>query len=392
MLSLLASLFIKDKDNVKNPEVREKYGILCGGYGIFLNILLFVGKYIAGVLTSSISMTADAFNNLSDAGSSLISMLGFKLAGKKPDPEHPFGHGRMEYLAGLIVAGLILIMGYELTVDSVRKIVNPEETVFSLLAIIILALSILVKIYMSVYSRRIGRKIESETLLATATDSLSDTISTGVVLLASVINHFFNIKLDGWCGLFVGILILSAGVKTGMDTIKPLLGTSPSEELVKGIEEIVMSHEEIVGIHDLIVHDYGPGRLMITLHAEVPDNGDIRELHDVIDNTETELKTQLNCHATIHMDPVCVGDEYVDSLKETVREIVCNTEGLINFHDFRVVKGPTHTNLIFDVVASYSLKDSDMEICHKLEEAVRTKLGENNVYTVITVDRDYTGK
>lgn len=392
MLTLLTRIFIKDKDNVKDPQVREQYGVLCGGYGIFLNILLFIGKYIAGILSSSISMTADAFNNLSDAGSSLISMLGFKLAGKKPDPEHPFGHGRMEYLAGLVVAGLILIMGYELTADSVGKIVHPEETSFSLIALIILAASILVKFYMAFYSRRIGRKIESETLMATATDSLSDTISTTVVLAASIINHFFDVKLDGWCGLFVGILILIAGVKTALDTIKPLLGTAPSRELVESIEEIVMSHSEIVGIHDLIVHDYGPGRLMITLHAEVPEDGNIVELHDVIDNIEVELKKELSCHATIHMDPVCVGNEYIDKLKSTVSGVIKETEGILNFHDFRVVEGPTHTNLIFDVVASYSNKKSDDEIKEELQRKIRTLMAETNVFIVVTVDRDYTGK
>ena len=390
MLTLLIKLFIKDKEKTGDPKVRENYGVLCSGYGIFLNILLFAGKYIAGVLSASISMTADAFNNLSDAGSSIISLIGFKLAAKKPDPGHPFGHGRIEYLAGLGVSALIVLMGYQLCLNSFSKIRHPEETVFSLASIIILAASILVKFYMAFYSRRIGKKIDSQTLLATSTDSLSDTISTFVVLAGAVIAHFTGVRLDGYLGLFVGILILIAGIKSAMEVVSPLLGEAPSAEFIKAVEEIVMSHDEIVGLHDLIVHDYGPGRLMITLHAEVPSDGNINDLHDVIDITEYELAQKLNCHATIHMDPVSVGDEYVDSLKEKVKEILSNMEGIVNFHDFRVVKGNTHTNMMFDVVASYSLKRSDDEI--KLDIFNKIQEYDPKLFSVITVDRDFTGK
>ena len=390
MLTLLIKLFIKDKEKTGDPKVRENYGVLCSGYGIFLNILLFAGKYIAGVLSASISMTADAFNNLSDAGSSIISLIGFKLAAKKPDPGHPFGHGRIEYLAGLGVSALIVIMGYQLCLNSFSKIRHPEEPVFSLVSLIILAASILVKFYMSFYSRKIGKKIESQTLLATSTDSLSDTISTFVVLAGAVIAHFTGVRLDGYLGMFVGILILIAGIKSAMEVVSPLLGEAPSKDFIKAVEEIVMSHDEIVGIHDLIVHDYGPGRLMITLHAEVPSDGNINDLHDVIDITEYELAQKLNCHATIHMDPVSVGDEYVDSLKEKVREILNGMEGIINFHDFRVVKGNTHTNLVFDVVASYSLKRTDDEI--KLDIFNKIQEYDRKLFSVITVDRDFTGK
>ena len=390
MLTLLINLFIKDKDNISDVKVRENYGVLCSGYGIFLNICLFAGKYLAGVLSTSISMMADAFNNLSDAGSSIISLIGFKLASKKPDPGHPFGHGRIEYLAGLGVSALIVIMGYQLCLNSFSKIRHPEETVFSTVSIIILSVSILVKFYMAFYSKKIGKKIDSQTLQATATDSMSDTISTFVVLIGSLITHFTGIKLDGYLGMFVGILILIAGIKSAIEVISPLLGEAPSEEFIKSVEKIVMSYDEIVGIHDLIVHDYGPGRLMITLHAEVPADGNVLDLHDVIDRAEYELGQKLNCHATIHMDPVSVGDEYVDSLKEKVKEILSNMEGIVNFHDFRVVKGNTHTNMMFDVVASYSLKKSDDEI--KAEIFNKIQEYDPKLFSVVTVDRDYTGK
>lgn len=390
MLTLLIKLFIRDKENVNDPGVRESYGVLCSGYGIFLNILLFAGKYLAGVLSASISMMADAFNNLSDAGSSIISLIGFKLASKKPDPGHPFGHGRIEYLAGLGVSALIVIMGYQLCINSFSKIRHPEETVFSLVSMIILIASILVKFYMAFYSKRIGKKIGSQTLQATATDSMSDTVSTFVVLAGTLITRFTGLKLDGYLGMFVGILILIAGIRSAIEVISPLLGEAPSEEFIKSVEEIVMSYDEIVGIHDLIVHDYGPGRVMITLHAEVPADGNVLDLHDVIDRAEYALGARLNCHATIHMDPVSVGDEYVDSLKAKVKEILSNMDGIVNFHDFRVVKGNTHTNMMFDVVASYSLKKSDDEI--KTEIFNKIQEYDPKLFSVITVDRDYTGK
>lgn len=389
MLSLLIRIFIKNNEDVADSAVREKYGILCGVYGVFLNFLLFIGKLVAGILSSSIAMTADAFNNLSDAGSSLISAIGFKLAGKQPDAEHPFGHGRIEYLTGLAISGLIVMMGFELVKTSFGKIIHPEAVSFSIISIIILFVSILIKLYMSFYSRRIGKRIDSQTLLAVSTDSISDTVSTSVVLLSSLIAYFTNIKLDGIVGFLVGIVIVIAGIKSAKEVILPLLGTAPSDEFIKSVEDIVLSHDGILGIHDLIVHDYGPGRLMVTLHAEVPSDGDVKELHDIIDNIEFELATKLKCHATIHMDPITVGDPFVDELKDMVKDIISKDAGLINFHDFRVVRGNTHTNLIFDVVASFDYKISDDEIKKMVFEKVRDV---NPTYIcVINVDRDYTG-
>lgn len=388
MLSLLIKIFIKDKENVGSPEVRKKYGMLCGGYGIFLNIILFVGKYIAGLLSSSIAMMADAFNNLSDAGSSLISLVGFKLAGQKPDTEHPFGHGRMEYISGLAVSALIILMGYELVTDSFGKILHPEAVSFSPVALVILLASILVKLYMSYYSRAIGKKIDSSTLLATSTDSLSDTIATTAVLLTTIIGHFTGLKLDGYCGLVVGGLIVWAGISAAKDTISPLLGQPPTAEFVEEIEKIVMSHEEILGIHDLIVHDYGPGRVMISLHAEVSSKSNINDIHDVIDVAEVELKVKLGAHAVIHMDPVEVGNEKVDELKAFVAGAISEYDESMTFHDFRVVLGNTHTNLIFDVVASFDKKESDDQIAEELATLINKK--NPSLFSVISVDRDYT--
>ena len=390
MLTVLIRIFIRDRDNTKDLKVREKYGVLCGAYGIFWNILLFLGKYVAGILSASIAMTADAFNNLSDAGSSFISVVGFKMAGKKPDPDHPYGHGRIEYLTGLSVSAIIIVMGYELSKDSIGKIIHPGELTWSLASVIILVLSILVKFYMAFYSGRIGKKIESETLIATSTDSLSDTISTSVVLVTTLIAHFTNIKIDGWCGLLVGILIIIAGIRSANDTISPLLGEAPDKEFVQAVEKIISTFPEIIGMHDLIVHDYGPGRIMISLHAEVPSNGDIIYLHDVIDNAEQKLKNELQCHAVIHMDPVEVGNEHTDNLKTAVTDLVREYDSTMTIHDFRVVLGPSHTNLIFDVVASYSNKKSDAEISKELSRLILDKLPNHN--SIICVDRDYSGK
>ena len=287
MVTLLAKIFIKDsEDKIKQ---REAYGMLCGVIGILFNVLLFIGKFLAGTLSNSIAITADAFNNLSDAGSSIVTLLGFKLAGAKPDTEHPFGHGRIEYVSGLVVAAAILLMGYELVRDSIGKIMHPEETEFTLLVAVILIASILVKLYMAYYNRAIGKKLDSAAMKAVATDSLSDTAATTVVLLASIFTHFTGIKIDGYCGLVVGLLVGYAGFDAARETLNPLLGQPPAHEFVEKIDEIVMSHSEVCGMHDLIVHDYGPGRQMISLHAEVPAEGNILELHDVIDNIENEL-------------------------------------------------------------------------------------------------------
>lgn len=353
MISLLAKWLIPNRDKVENSEVRRAWGSLCGFMGIALNLLLFAGKLAAGALSGSIAVTADAFNNLSDAGSSVVTLLGFRLAGKKPDADHPFGHGRMEYVSGLAVAGLILLMGAELAKSSVEKILRPESVSFSWLAAAILLVSIGVKVYMYLYNKAVGKKIRSAAMAATASDSLSDAAATAAVLLAMLVGHWSGVQLDGWTGLLVALFILWSAVQAARDTVSPLLGQSPDPLLVKEIEELVMAHDAVVGVHDLVVHDYGPGRRIISLHAEVPADGQVLALHDVIDNIEAELSRKLHCEAVIHMDPVVVGDPQVDALHEKVAALVRTIDPRITIHDFRIVPGATHTNLIFDAVIPF---------------------------------------
>ena len=388
MVNILAKFFIKDNKNVSNPKVRQAYGLLCGALGIFLNVLLFAGKFIAGTISNSIAITADAFNNLSDAGSSLVTLLGFKLSAAKPDPEHPFGHGRIEYISGLIVSAAILLMAYELIRDSIDKIINPASIEFSILSIVILIVSIIVKLYMAYYNKTIGNKINSAAMTATSFDSLSDSVATTVVLIATLVSHFFDIQIDGYCGVLVGLFIFYAGYNAAKETLGPLLGQPPEAEFVKQVEKIVMSYEPVFGIHDMVVHDYGPGRLMISLHAEVPAENDILEIHDVIDNIEQTLQKELNCAAVIHMDPVVTKDERVTKLQEATYSIINEIDPEIKMHDFRVVLGPTHNNLIFDVLVPFKYKLSDDELKLKISEEISKKIGNNN-FAVICIDKAY---
>lgn len=388
MITILTKLFIKDKENTSSPEVRQAYGMLCGAAGICFNLLLFGGKFLAGYLSHSIAITADAFNNLSDAGSSVITLLGFHMAGQKPDPDHPFGHGRIEYISGLVVSIIILIMAFELIQTSFQKIFRPEDLTCSPLIILILLASIAVKCYMAFYNRRIGRRISSAAMTATATDSLSDAISTTAVLAATLVSYFTGLHIDGYCGVLVGLFICYAGISAARDTISPLLGQAPDPAFVKEIQSIVLSYEGIIGIHDLIVHNYGPGRILISLHAEVPSDGDILTLHDMIDLIEHELRSKLNCDAVIHMDPICTGDEETNRLKEIVTGYIKEIDDSLSLHDFRIVRGPTHTNIIFDLVAPYHFAMTDSQ----LVEAVTARIREENktYYTVIEVDKQYT--
>lgn len=387
MIKFLIKRFIKDSDNIKDPAVRRMYGSLCSSVGIGLNICLFIGKYLAGVLSGSIAIMADAFNNLSDAGSSLITLIGFKFAGMKPDAEHPFGHGRIEYISGLAVSAAIILMGVELAKSSVSKILNPTPVEMNALAIVILVVSVCVKFYMCSYNRFVGRQIDSAAMKATATDSLSDAVATSVVLLAMLVLKFTGVNVDGWCGAMVALFILYAGYSAAKDTLSPLLGQPPEEELINQIRDIALSYSEIVGIHDLVVHDYGPGRLMISFHGEVPGDGNIFELHDVIDQAEKELKEKLGCDAVIHMDPIATNDDEVKSVRQCVAELVKEINGDLSIHDFRMVKGPTHTNLIFDVVVPFQLKLSDREVAEEITRRVREKW--ENYYAVIEIDHSY---
>lgn len=387
MVTLLSHLFIKDYQEYHNPVVRRAYGVLMGAIGIALNIVLFIGKYLAGFLSGSVSIMADAFNNLSDAGSSFITMLGFQLAGKKPDPQHPFGHGRIEYVSGLAVSVLIIVMGVEVFKTSIQKILYPEQMEISVLTMLILFASIAVKVYMSFYNQKYGKKLDSSAMKATATDSLSDCISTSVVLLSMLVYQFLNVNLDGWSGLIVAIFILIAGINSAKDTLSPLLGEAPDEEFVNEIEKLVMEHPDVVGVHDMVVHNYGPGRLMISLHAEVPGNVDIYQLHDSIDIIELQIKEKFNCEAVIHMDPIATDNELVMSLRQEVVELVRKYDEELSIHDFRMVAGPTHTNLIFDVVVPQGYKKSDHEIVTEIESRIHQKW--NNYFAVIKMEKRY---
>ena len=388
MIRLLSRWLIPDRDNVTSPAVRRAYGTLCGAVGIALNILLFIGKFFAGQLSGSIAVTADAFNNLSDAGSSAVTLLGFRLAGKKPDTDHPFGHGRIEYISGLLVAGLILLMGVELAKSSFDKILHPEPVAFSALAAAIMAASVCVKLYMWLYNRAVGRKIKSVSMEATATDSLSDTIATSAVLLAMLVGKWTGLAVDGYVGLVVALFILFSAYKAAKETLSPLLGQAPDPELVQEIRDITLANDTVQGVHDLVVHDYGPGRMMISLHAEVPAHGDIMAMHDVIDNVEKELMERLHCHAVIHMDPIVTDDDRVNALRAQVAELVKQVDPALTIHDFRVVRGTTHDNLIFDAVLPFSSGKTPAQAAQEIRALVRAMDG--NYYAVVTVEHSFT--
>ena len=388
MITLLSKIFIKDRKNYQDTKVRYAYGLLCGIVGIVLNVMLFAIKMVAGILGNSIAITADAFNNLSDAGSSVVTLLGFRLATIEPDPEHPFGHGRIEYISGLIVSGIIILMGFELLKDSVDKIIHPQATAFSGLVLFILIISILVKLYMAFYNRRLAEKIDSAAMRATGMDSLSDVAATGIVLLSMIISHFCVVQIDGICGVIVAVIILIAGFSAGKETVSPLLGQPPEPEFVDEIEKIVMAQEGIVGVHDLVVHNYGPGRVMISLHAEVPANMDIMYSHDVIDLTEHKLKQELKCDAVIHMDPVETDNQQVSDLKKKVQQVISEWNEKATIHDFRVVFGNTHSNLIFDVVVPYSVKRSESEITGEIQKCIWEEIGKEYM-AVINIDHSY---
>ena len=388
MITFLASLFIKDSKNYKEPSVRQAYGVLSGAVGIGLNILLFFGKWLAGTISGSIAITADAFNNLSDAGSSIITLIGFRLSGQKPDPEHPFGHGRMEYISGLLVSVAILVMGFELIWSSIGKLRSPEPIESSTLVFGILIASILVKLYMFFYNHSLSKKIESAAMKATSVDSLSDTVATTLVLIATLISKYTGLLLDGWFGILVGLFILYTGGSTLKETIDLLLGQPPKQEFIDEVKEIVLGHSMVHGVHDLIVHDYGPGRVMISLHAEVDVNGDIQDIHEQIDHIEHELQEKLHCSATIHMDPIVTDDKEVLAMKAKVEEMVHFLDESFSMHDFRMVKGSTRTNLIFDVEVPRKTSYTDNEIVNWLKERIHELPG-SKYFAVIQIDHEY---
>lgn len=388
MIAFLYNVLYKRHTKNLSSDTRQIYGLLCGSVGIFLNLILFIGKFMAGLLSGSIAIMADAFNNLSDAGSSLITLIGFKMSSKKPDLDHPFGHGRIEYISGLMVAFAIILMAFELIKSSIKKILHPSNIDTSILIICILIFSIIIKLYMYYYNHSIALKISSSALTATAIDSFSDSVATSVVLITTLISRFSGLLLDGYCGVLVGVFILFSGYKALKETLSPLLGQPPAPELVSEIERIVMEAPDITGMHDLVVHNYGPGRVMITLHAEVPSDKDILMIHDTIDNIETTLKNKLHCEATIHMDPIMTNDPYTIELRAKVEKILKNYPKIISFHDFRIVKGPTHTNIVFDVLLHMNEVTPENELLNQITFDIQHNIGPQYC-VVIQFDRSY---
>lgn len=367
---------------------RERLGIFSGIFGIICNALLCTIKFFVGTVTGSVSITADAVNNLSDAGTSLVTIAGTKLANKPVDEEHPFGHGRIEYVSALIVSFFIFLMSFELAKSSVEKIIHPQDIKFNIWYIIVLAAAILIKLFMAYFNNILYKKTDNINLKAVMQDSLNDCIATGATIAALLISSLTSFKrADGIIGLVVAVIIFFAGVGIVKDILGRLLGQPPSEELVKSIEDIMMSEEQIVGVHDLIVHDYGPGRIIASAHAEVPSTVDIVEIHDVIDNVEKKISKELKIVICVHMDPIVVDDEEVDAYKELTKSILENMNCEFSFHDFKMVKGPTHTNLIFDLVVPYDKKKTSAEILRELRNQFKEK--DENINLVVTVEHSY---
>ncbi len=384
MVSLLTRIFIKDYKNLKDPKVRRDYGILTAVVGIVLNSFVFTIKAIAGFTTGSVAIVADGFNNLSDAGSSFLSMLGYSLSGKEPDADHPFGHGRIEYIMGLIVSIMIIVVGFELMTSSVDKIIHPSEIKPSILSCIILVTSILIKLYMYFYNKSISRKIDSAAMAATAADSLSDCVATSLVLISMLVLYLSGKNIDGISGVLVALFIIYEGINAAKDTISPLLGQPPSREFVDDVLRIINEYPEVIGTHDLVVHDYGPGRRMLSVHAEVSGDRDIYELHNVIDRIERKLSEKLGCEAVIHMDPVNVNDEKSARLAERVLTLVKSIDPEMSIHDFRMVEEDGRSKLIFDVLVPPSCDLHPSGVERIVKEEVKL-LG--NYEAVVKMDR-----
>ena len=387
MIKILARLFVKNYKNYSDSKVRFSYGVLCAVTGIVFNVILFALKFFAGIVSKSVAVTADAFNNLSDSASSVIELLGFKLASKEPDKNHPFGHGRFEYISGLFISFLILLMGFELIKSSVKAIFRPEELTSGLFPLAVMIFSILIKCYMYFYNHSLAKKISSVSLEAVAKDSLSDCISTFVVLLSTVAARYVDFPLDGIAGTIVAAFILKTGFDSARDTIAPLLGTAPTKEFVMQVQNEVLKHKPICGMHDLIVHDYGPGRLLLSLHAEVPGDRDIFELHEIIDETEVALSRKFKCVAVIHMDPIDVKNERLNEIKLFMMNSLPKIDSDLKFHDVRLVPGKRHTNLIFDIVKPFNCPLTDKMLKTRINRLIKGSYSDINC--VITIDSPF---
>lgn len=387
MTKLLIRLFVKDSENTSDETVRARYGVLSGIVGIVLNIILSVFKMIFGAITRSVSIIADGANNIFDAVSSIISLIGFKISGKPADDEHPFGHGRIEYVSALTLAFIIMIMGVELIKSSVDKFTNPEAVIFSVPAVVVLVFSILAKIWLAVFNKTVGKKINSVAVNAVVTDSIGDIAATTCSLIALVASKFTDFPVDAIMGIIVALVVIYAGIGIIKDTLGPLLGEPPEKEIVDELEKLVLSYDGVIGIHDLVLHSYGHSKVIGSLHAEVPSDVDILQSHDTIDLIERDVKQKLGIEISIHMDPILVNDPLTDELKEVTAKVLADISPEITFHDFRVVTGQTHTNLIFDIVVPRASLLKDDELRMLIEKKIKE---ENDTYfTVITIDRSY---
>ena len=387
MTKLIIKLFLKNK-NPDTASGRESYGRIAGIVGIICNLLLSILKFIVGTVSNSVSITADATNNIADAGSSIITLVGFRLSEKPADEDHPYGHARIEYVTGLIISFLILLIGYDILKSSVNKIIHPEESVFSWVTVIILVSSIIVKLWLSRFNKVLGNKIKSTALEATAADSRNDCISTAAVLIATIISHFTSLNLDGFMGVGVAIFILISGIGLVKETIGPLLGQAPSKEMYEKIEQKILSYENVLGVHDLLVHSYGPGSYFASAHIEMDAKIDVLVCHDIMDKIERDFLKQLNIHLVVHLDPTVLDCEETNELKEVVREILYDIDPIITFHDFRVVVGDKAKNVLFDIVVPPSYKYTDKELKDIIKNRVN-EAGKGNLYAVIVVDRSY---
>ena len=385
MTDLILRIFVRDHKNTEDPAVRDKCGRVAGAVGIVTNFLLFLMKIIVGTVFHSVSVTADAVNNLTDSGSSVVTLIGFKMASKPADEKHPFGHARIEYLSGVIVSFIVIFLGLQLGMSSIEKIITPEENALKPVALVVLVISILAKLWQCLFYRKVGRMIKSESVEATSKDSRNDVIATSVVLLGAVITMLTGVNLDGYMGAAVALFIVFSGVQLTISTADPLLGQAPEGELVQTITEKMLSYPGIIGMHDLAVHNYGVGRCFASAHCEVDAKNDILVSHDLIDNIERDFSRDLGIHMVIHLDPVIVGDARTDALHCKVQSLVTALYPTVTIHDFRVIWGVTHSNIVFDAAVPFAVKDSDAVITQKLEAEIQ-KL-DPDYRTVVTIDR-----
>lgn len=385
MTDLILRIFVRDHKNTEDPAVRDKCGRVAGAVGIVTNFLLFLMKIIVGTVFHSVSVTADAVNNLTDSGSSVVTLIGFKMASKPADEKHPFGHARIEYLSGVIVSFIVIFLGLQLGMSSIEKIITPEENALTPVALVVLVISILAKLWQCLFYRKVGRMIKSESVEATSKDSRNDVIATSVVLLGAVITMLTGVNLDGYMGAAVALFIVFSGVQLTISTADPLLGQAPEGELVQTITEKMLSYPGIIGMHDLAVHNYGVGRCFASAHCEVDAKNDILVSHDLIDNIERDFNRDLGIHMVIHLDPVIVGDARTDALHCKVQSLVTALYPTVTIHDFRVIWGVTHSNIVFDAAVPFAVKDSDAVITQKLEAEIQ-KL-DPDYRTVVTIDR-----